>query len=84
MITGITEALPKRKINSESTRLFNYETGIYNNRRCHISNYYNNKYQKVAQHLRFPDKSFIWLGDTDEICLFGQNLWRDGGKTIKK
>ena len=82
MITGITEALPKRRINSETAKLFNYETGTYNNKRCHISNYYNKNYQKVAQHLRFPDKSFIWLGDTDEICLFGQNLWRDGGKTI--
>ena len=82
MITGITEALPKRKINSETCKIFNYETGTYNNKKCHISNYYNKNYQKVAQHLRFPDKSFIWVGDTDEICLFGQNLWRDGGRTI--
>ena len=80
--TGITEALPKRKINSETCKIFNYETGIYNGKRCHISNYYDNKYNRVAQHLRFPDKSFIWLGDTDKICLFGQNLWRDGGKMI--
>ena len=78
--TGINEALPKRKINSETCKIFNYETGIYNGKRCHISNYYDNKYNRVAQHLRFPDKSFIWLGDTDKICLFGQNLWRDGGK----
>ena len=28
MITGITEALPKRRINSETAKLFNYETGI--------------------------------------------------------
>ena len=38
MITGITEALPKRRINSETAKLFNYETGTYNNKRCHISN----------------------------------------------
>ena len=82
MINGTTEALPKRKINSETCKIFNYETGTYNNKKCHISNYYNKNYQKVAQHLRFPDKSFIWLGDTNEICLFGQQNWRDGGKTI--
>ena len=36
----------------------------------------------VAQQLRFADKSFKWLGDTDKITLFGQNLWRDGGKIL--
>ena len=30
----------------------------------------------------FKDKRFIWLGDTDKITLFGQNLWRDGGKMV--
>ena len=82
MITGITEALPKRKINSETCKVFNYETGTYNNKQCHIANYYDKNYNKVAQHLRFPDKSFIWLGDTDEITLFGQPLWRAGGKMV--
>ena len=82
MITGINEALPKRHINSETCKKFNYETGIYNDSHCHISNYYDNKYNRVAQHLRFPDKSFKWLGDTSKICLFGQHLWRDGGKMV--
>ena len=82
MITGITEALPRRKINSETCKKFNYETAIYNGRNCHVSNYYDRSYNKVAQHLRFADKSFIWLGDTDKISLFGQNLWRDGGRMI--
>ena len=82
MITGINEALPKRHINSETCKKFNYETGIYNDSHCHISNYYDNKYNRVAQHLRFPDKSFIWIGDTSKICLFGQHLWRDGGKMV--
>ncbi|ANS05753.1 DNA primase [uncultured phage_Deep-GF0-KM16-C193] len=82
MITGITEALPRRKINSETCKVFNYETGTYNNKQCHIANYYDKNYNKVAQHLRFSDKSFIWLGDTDEITLFGQPLWRDGGRMV--
>ena len=67
MITGKTEALPRRKINSETCKKFNYETAIYNGRNCHVSNYYDRSYNKVAQHLRFADKSFIWLGDTDKI-----------------
>ena len=82
MITGITEALPTRKINAETCKVFNYETGIYNGKHCHISNYFDKQYNRVAQHIRFPDKSFIWLGDTDKITLFGQNLWRDGGRMV--
>jgi twinkle protein len=82
MINGINEALPKRKIDSETCRTFHYETGTYKGQPVHIANYFDKNYSKVAQHLRFPDKSFIWLGDTSSITLFGQNLWRDGGKTV--
>jgi len=67
MITGITEALPTRKITAETCKVFNYETGIYNGKHCHISNYFDKQYNRVAQHIRFPDKSFIWLGDTDKL-----------------
>ena len=82
LIEGSVNALPKRQINSETCKKFNYETGIYNGRNCHISNYYDKQYSLVAQHIRFADKSFKWLGDTDKISLFGQNLWRDGGKSV--
>ena len=82
MIIGLTEALPKRKINSETCKVFNYETGTYNGKPCQIANYYDKNYSKVAQHLRFADKSFIWVGDVSKITLFGQQNWRDGGKYI--
>ena len=82
MINGATQALPKRKINEETCKVFNYEQGYYNNQPVHIANYFNKNYQKVAQHLRFADKSFIWLGDINSITLFGQQNWRDGGRMI--
>jgi len=82
MINGITEALPKRKIDSETCQIFNYETGEYNGTKVHIANYFDKNYKKVAQHIRFPDKKFIWLGEPNDISLFGQQNWRDGGRTI--
>ena len=82
MITGFIEPLIKRGINEETCRVFNYEQGEYNGKPCHIANYYDKNYEKVAQKLRFADKSFKWIGDTDKITLFGQNLWRDGGRTL--
>jgi len=83
MIEGINEALPSRKIDSETCRIFNYETGSYNGKPVHVANYFNKDYKRVAQHLRFPDKSFIWLGDSSDITLFGQQNWRDGGSRSK-
>ena len=82
MIEGIVEALPSRKIDSETCKKFNYQTGTYNGKPVHIANYYDKDYNIVAQKLRFQDKKFTWLGDTDKITLFGQNIWRDGGKKI--
>src|SRR5210317_457010 len=82
MIEGIVEALPSRKIDSETCKKFNYQTGSYKGETVHIANFYDKNYNRVAQKLRFKDKRFIWLGDTDKITLFGQNLWRDGGKMV--
>ena len=82
MIEGIYEAIPSRKLDSDTCQKFNYQTGTYKDKPCHIANFFDKDYNKVAQKLRFQDKSFLWLGDTDKITLFGQNLWRDGGKTV--
>ena len=83
MIQGIVEALPSRKINSETCKKFNYQTGNYNGEPVHIANFYDKEGKVVAQKLRFQNKKFIWLGDPDKITLFGQNLWRDGGDKSK-
>ena len=82
MIDGITEALPSRKIDEETCKKFNYQTGTYKGEPVHIANYYDKDYNIVAQKLRYQDKRFTWLGDADKITLFGQNIWRDGGKMI--
>ena len=82
MIEGITEALPKRKIDSDTCQKFNYQTGTHNGKPVQIANYYDKNYNRVAQKLRFADKSFKWIGEPDKITLYGQNLWRDGGKSV--
>jgi len=82
MITGEYKDLTKRKITSETCKFFNYQVGQYNGEVVQIANYYNEKYQVVAQHIRFPNKKFIWLGDLDEVCLFGQHKWKGNQKMI--
>jgi len=82
MITGQVEALSKRQIDFDTCKFFNYQTGEYNNQPVQIAPYYNSNYQVVAQHIRFPNKDFIWLGDMNEVGLFGQHKWKPGGKMI--
>src|SRR5690606_10122518 len=36
----------------------------------------------TAQHIRTPDKEFFWTGEAKHLELFGQHLWRNGGKRI--
>ena len=74
--------LHKRKINEATCRKFSYQAGKDKNTDVQIANYYDKEFNLVAQHLRYPDKDFKWIGDTKNILLFGQQLWRDGGKML--
>ena len=82
MINGNYNRLDKRNIDEETCKVFDYQQGEYEGKPVQIANYYDKHYNKVAQKLRFQDKTFKWLGDTDKITLFGQQNWRDGGRTI--
>ncbi len=82
MIKGEYTSLIKRKIDEVTCKVFGYQTGEYNNQPVQIAPYYNKNHELVAQHIRFPSKDFIWLGDMDEVTLFGINKWRDNGKMV--
>ena len=72
--------LTKRGITLETCRLFGY--GINTKRKCHIAPYHNAHGQLVAQHLRFEGKDFKWIGNQKEARLFGQHLWKAGGRRV--
>ena len=81
-ITGDVKELTKRKIDYDTAQKFNYQIGSWFGRPCHIANYYDKNKTLVAQKLRYPDKTFQWLGDPKQATLFGQHLWRDKGKMV--
>ena len=81
-IDGNYTNLKKRKITTDTCRKFNYRVGTHNGKQVHIANYYNKDLELEAQHIRYPNKDFIWIGDIKNVLLFGQNLWRDGGKLL--
>ena len=80
-IEGVAKSLEKRKITKETCKKFNYTVGKYKKHPVQIAPYYW-KGELVAQHLRFPDKSFSWIGKTGHLELFGQHLWAGRGKRL--
>tara|TARA_B100000963_G_scaffold73682_1_gene61729 strand:+ start:15440 stop:17062 length:1623 start_codon:yes stop_codon:yes gene_type:complete len=81
-LSGEYDNLMKRRINEETCKFFNYQVGKENGKAVHIANYYNSEHKIVAQHLRYPNKAFKWIGDFQNVTLFGQQNWRDGGKKL--
>lgn len=73
--------LPKRKLTEKTLSKFGYTVGKYNGKTVHIAPYYKDG-ELVAQHIRFPDKDFIWRGNSKGVELFGQHLWKTGGRRI--
>ncbi len=81
-IMGDTLALAKRKLSSETCKMWGYQVGSYNGQAVQIANYKDMNGRIVGQKLRFPNKDFLFKGDAKKAGLFGQHLWRDGGKMI--
>jgi twinkle protein len=74
--------LPKRKLTEKTCRLFGYKVGSLGSKPIQIAPYHNKDGEVVAQKIRMPNKEFTIFGDASEALLFGQNLWKDGGKRI--
>lgn len=75
-------ALPKRGITEETCKKFGYGVGTFNDQPVQVAPFYDEEGALVAQHLRFPNKDFIWLGEPKKAVLWGEQLWRDGGKMV--
>lgn len=71
-----------RGITEETARKFGYRYNTYQGQPVHVAEYRDSTAKVVAQHLRFPGKEFIWLGAPKKLQLFGQHLWRNGGKRV--
>lgn len=89
-VYGEFVALESRRLTEETTRLFGCSVGEYTfqvspgklvKKAAQIAPYYKDG-ELVAQHMRSPDKDFSWNGDAKGVELFGQHLWRDGGKKV--
>lgn len=74
--------LSARGLTQETCQLFGYGISRYHGVLCHVAPYYDQHGNKAAQHLRMDGKQFRWVGSTKGLKLFGQNLWKKGGKKV--
>lgn len=76
-------ALEARRITAETCKKFGYEAGEDESDNCvQVANYVGKDGSIVAQKLRYQGKKFLVRGDMKKALLFGQQLWRDGGKKV--
>lgn len=83
MIVGEVRGLPKRGISEDTCRKYSYQVGVNRaGRNVQIASYRGEDGGVVAQHVRDSDKNFAWIGEAREAGLFGQHLFRDGGRRV--
>lgn len=82
-----------RGLTIDTLKMFGYQGGIYSppskpdgksyNIPCQIAPFYDLSGTKlVAQKIRMAGKAFAATGDLDKAGLFGQQLWKPGGKRL--
>lgn len=74
--------LKARGITQETCEHFGYGIGKVGDRFCHAAPLHDPEGALVAQHLRFEGKDFRWRGSASRAALFGQHLWRRGGRRV--
>ena len=81
-VKGEAVALNKRGLAEDTCHKWEYQIGDFNGKPVQIANYRTVDGTLVAQKLRFPNKDFSFIGDTKQVGLYGQHLWKDGGKMV--
>tara|TARA_Y100000593_G_scaffold35851_1_gene69984 strand:+ start:1787 stop:3403 length:1617 start_codon:yes stop_codon:yes gene_type:complete len=83
LLSGEFKALLKRKISEETCRRYGYMVAEYNGSPVQVAPYRDDTGQ-VAQHIRFPNKDFIWIGENKKVTnrLFGSHLFNSGRMVV--
>jgi len=74
--------LSRRKITQETCEKWGYTASTYKDERVQIASYRDVTGKIIAQKIRLPNKDFVFIGDAKRAGLYGQHLWRDGGKRV--
>lgn len=81
-VRGTVTAIPNRRIDEDTCRLFDYQVGGEGDDKYHIANYRDGTGNVVAQKVRRAGKKFSWNGDAKDAGLFGDHLWSKGKRIV--
>lgn len=81
-VEGTYTDIPARGLKRETCEFWSYQTGTFKDKPCHIANIKDPTGRLVCQKLRLPGKQFPTLGAKKDKPLYGQWLWKNGGKHI--
>jgi len=80
---GEPQAISARRLTVETCAKWGYTVSDLGGQAVQVANYRDPETGRVvAQKVRFKNKDFKFLGDTKAAGLYGQSLWRDGGKMV--
>lgn len=74
--------LPMRGIDEDTCRKFGYGYGQYHGAKVQVAQYCDSNGRPVAQKLRDKNKRFVITGDAKRMGLFGEHVWKSGGKML--
>lgn len=79
---GEIKSVVSRGLSEDTCQKWQYRVGRYKDRPAHFAFYLSDDRKPIAAKVRFPDKSFKFIGNPKEVGLYGQWLWRNGGKML--
>lgn len=83
LIHGVRSVeLSKRGLREETLKRYGYGLAEHNGKTVHVAPYHDAAGAVVGQKCRTADKDFFVLGSLKEAGLFGQQLFRSGGKRV--
>jgi twinkle protein len=80
LLKGKPAGLPIRGISERTCRMYDYDATAYKGQTAQVANYRDENGLTVAQHIRYGEKQFAWLGRQkgQKIQLYGQHLGSEG------
>jgi len=77
---GAPTAIARRNLTQETCKKWGYHSAMVDNEQAQVANYRSRDGKLVGQKIRYADKRFEVRGEL--IGLYGQHLWRDGGRRV--
>ena len=76
LLKGKAGGLPERKISERTCRMYDYDLASYRQQQAQVANYRDENGLTVAQHVRYGDKQFAWIGREKGLKLLDRTTRR--------